>query len=79
VDDLNKKYYKLVYSINIDNDIDDKQDTCVDCFFSDGRYCSVKNKYISDKTPLCWSYRNCFTMRASSDFQDDNEDFYEYE
>lgn len=82
MDDLNKKYYELdELPDDLDNDnsnINDEEN-CINCYYSNLGYCPIKNKYINEYTPLCWSYRNWLTMRASSDFQDDNEDFYEYE
>lgn len=89
MDDLSQKYYELNSSsednfddneLNNSNIIDSEcQENCINCFYSDGQYCSVKNRYINFATPICWCYRDCFTMRASSDFQDDNEDFYDYD
>ena len=89
MDDLNKKYYELNSSLEDsldDNELSDSdiidsecQENCVNCFFSNVGYCPVQQKHITKYTPICWSFRDCFTMRTSSDFQDDNEDFYEYE
>ena len=83
VDDLNRKYYELDnYKLdnldNITDSIDYIEESCKNCFHSDGHYCYVKCKYIHSETPTCWSYKDCFTMRTNSDFQDDNDDFYEY-
>ena len=81
MDDLNKYYELDDLPDNLDNDnsnIDDEEN-CINCYYSDMGYCPIKNKNINKHTPICWSYRDCLTMRASSDFQDDNEDFYEYE
>ena len=81
MDDLNKYYELDDLPDDVDNDnsnIDDEEN-CINCYYSNLGYCPIKDKYINKHTPLCWSYRNWLTMRASSDFQDDNEDFYEYE
>lgn len=83
MDDLNK-YLKMYDDINeyFNNDshfININEENCVNCFYSSSGYCLVQRKRITQYTPTCWSYRDCFTMRTSSDFQDDNEDFYEYE
>lgn len=80
MDDLNKKYYNLDnYNLDKINDVDYIEENCINCFHSDGRYCPIQHKYINSKTHTCWSFRDCFTMRTNSDFQDDNEDFYKYE
>lgn len=81
MDDLNK-YYELddlPYNLDNDNSNIDDEENCINCYYSNLGYCPIKNKNINKYTPICWSYRDCLTMRASSDFQDDNEDFYEYE
>ena len=49
-------------------------ESCVNCYYSDGKYCPVKNIYINKSSPLCWSYRDCLTMRVSNCFQDDDYD-----
>ena len=82
MDDLNKQHNELdnINDLNLDDiDVDYDEENCVNCFYSDGHYCPLKQKNINRKIPICWSYRDCFTMRTSSDFQDDNDDFYEYE
>ena len=79
MDDLNKQYNDLDNLNNIDIDINNNEENCVNCYYSDGHYCPLHCVNINRKTPICWSYRDCFTMRTSSDFQDDNEDFYEYQ
>ena len=48
---------------------------CINCFYSDGKYCQCKNIYIDRLSPICWFYKDCFTMRTNSDFQDDNDCF----
>lgn len=92
MDDLNKQYseeyddqYLEEYD-DVDNECDNLNiidneytENCVNCYYSDMGYCPIHCMHITIKTPICWSYRNWLTMRASSDFQDDNEDFYEYE
>lgn len=77
---MDKKYCDLYNSENYDldnfNNIDtDDEDNCVNCFHSDGVYCYCKNIYINKLSPICWCYRDCFSMRTNSDFQDDNDDF----
>lgn len=83
MDELNKQYNDLdnLNNIDMDNniDIDYSEENCVNCYYSNGHYCPLQHKNINRKTLICWSYRDCFTMRTSSNFQDDNEDFYEYE
>jgi len=81
VDDLNKYYELNDLPNDLDNDNSniDNEENCINCYYSNLGYCPIKNKNINKYTPICWSYRDCLTMRASSDFQDDNEDFYEYE
>lgn len=45
-------------------------DNCINCYYSDGKYCSIKNRKINQHSPICWSFKDCFTMRSSVDFQD---------
>ena len=47
---------------------------CTNCFFSNGNYCTLKDIRINRHSPLCWFYRDCLTMKASDDFQDDYDD-----
>ena len=63
----------LDYENDIENISDDEN--CVNCFYSDGSYCSCKDIYINRLTTVCWCYRDCFNMRTNSDFQDDCDDF----
>ena len=49
-------------------------ESCVNCYYSDGKHCFVKSIYINKYSPLCWSYRDSLTMRVSNDFQDDDYD-----
>ena len=52
----------------------DDCESCTTCYYSDGKYCFLKNIYINKYFPLCWGYRDSLTMRASSNFQDDDYD-----
>ena len=49
-------------------------ENCASCYFSDGKYCFLKNININKYSPLCWGYRDALTMRASDSFQDDDYD-----
>lgn len=50
-------------------------ENCINCFYSNGTFCGCKKIYINSLSPLCWFYRDSFTMRTNSDFQDDNDNF----
>jgi hypothetical protein len=52
------------------------KESCVSCYHSNGKHCSLKNKAINELSPLCWFYADSLTMQPSSDYQCDNdEDF----
>ena len=55
------------------------EENCMNCFFSQDGYCSCKAIYVNQSSPICWFYRDSLTMRAASDFQDDNDDFKEFD
>jgi hypothetical protein len=61
------------------NNLDQKED-CSTCYHNCNGKCLAKGievkcaeQYLID----CWLYRNSITMRASKDFQDDYNDFYD--
>ena len=60
---------------NIEEDIEEEK--CGNCIYcNQSGYCSVKNTYINKKSHnLCWSYKNFYTLKTISDFQNDNDDF----
>lgn len=76
-DDLYKIYNCIPYLQRVNNKYSDEN--CLNCFYSNGHYCSIKDIVINKHHPICWCYRNVFTMRTNNDFQDDNEDFDTYE
>ena len=71
------QHYSIIDIYNDDcaslNADESNVECCTNCFFSDGTYCTLKDIYISEHSPLCWFYRDCLTMRASDDFQDDDD------
>lgn len=75
--DLDQDIYELEQLRKNRQNIDGEN--CINCYHSDGKYCWLKHMAIIKGTPVCWSYRDCLTMRTASDFQDDNEDFYKYD
>ena len=78
-DELNN--YSIIDIYNDDDDVEihtniaNDTECCVNCFFSDGQYCSLKGVLINQHSPLCWFYRDCLTIRASDDFKDDCDIF----
>ena len=71
---------------DLDQDIDELErpkkdrriidgENCINCYHSDGRYCFLKHMSISKRSPVCWSYKDCFTMRTVDDFQDDYDEY----
>jgi hypothetical protein len=77
-DDIYIDDNELSCSFYIDDYKDiDEEENCISCFHSDGKYCYCKNIYINKHSPTCWCYRDCFTMRACSEFQDDYDDVYD--
>jgi hypothetical protein len=80
--------YLIIDNINNeDEDINDEEENyeeylnenynenCIGCYYSKDGYCELKNQKVDIYTPICWFYRDSLTMRASSWFQDDNDDF----
>ena len=75
---MDKKYCEVdsfqdydLDDFNIDTTND--EDNCINCFHSDGKYCYCKQQYINISTPICWCYRDCFSMRVKSRFQDQDD------
>jgi hypothetical protein len=66
------------FNDELDNTYDSNKESCVNCYHSDGKYCLLKNIDINEYTPLCWGYRDCFTMQPCSDFQYDGDIDEEY-
>ena len=50
-------------------------ENCIGCYYSKDGYCELKDQKVDIYTPICWFYRDSLTMRTSSWFQDDNDDF----
>lgn len=44
------------------------KENCVTCYYSNGKYCSLKNINIDEYSPICWCYRDSITMQPYSDF-----------
>lgn len=85
--ELNNNFYIIDNIVNeydesfgVEEDYNESSDggySCINCFHSDGEYCQCKNIYINRLSSICWFYKDCFTMRTNSDFQDDNDCFEE--
>lgn len=74
--------YSIIDIYNESDDCDEdsseqciEQENCTICYYSDGQYCAARNINICKSSSICWSYRDCFTMRTSCDFQDDNDTY----
>ena len=76
---IDEEYTELAESIEEDIEDVSNEENCINCFFSNDGYCSCKDIYINRSSPICWFYRDSLTMRAASDFQDDNDDFKEFD
>lgn len=57
-----------------DEDVCDVCESCINCYYSNGKYCFAKHININEYTPLCWGYRDTLTLRVSDCFQDDDYD-----
>lgn len=74
---MDKKQCELDYELDCFKDLDNlddidtnDEDNCINCFYSDGKYCYCKKQYINILTPICWCYRDCLSMRVTSRLQD---------
>ena len=80
--ELNDNYIDDIDFLNGFSELNDKckcnEENCVNCYYSDGKHCAMKNISIDEYTPICWSYRDCFTMQPCSDFQYDGDIDEEY-
>lgn len=84
-DEIKNNYLIIDKDIDID-DLDkenkecvDCSENCINCYYSNGKYCSLKDIYINKYSPLCWGYRDCLTMQPASDFQYDGSDFDDFD
>lgn len=80
--ELNNNYIDDIDFLNglsgLNNKCDCNEENCVKCYHSDGKRCLLKDISINEYTPICWSYRDCFTMQPCNDFQYDGDIDEEY-
>ena len=81
INELNNNYIDDL-DLNVCGELNNKgncnKENCVNCYHSDGKSCLLKDIKINEYTPVCWSYRDCFTMQPCSDFQYDGDVDEEY-